>query len=622
MGGDGIAGLSPRGIFFEAHFQVEEAFLIGSGLIGVRNIYEQSVAGFEGWHIERAFFHLMAIGEHGVVHLVEVEVGEVVHVLNAGFLCRGIEIAEAHALVHLFNLRELGRPSAVGTHEAVVHEVALRRAGEVVAGLVARETVGGEVAVFDVIGTIDRLVHPVPDAAAHTVGAALDDVPVFFEVAHGVAHSVGILAHEIRLLAPVVVGLRRGEVDVGIHHAPHIRIIGIAARCSFVVHGAVVEFVRTVVAGFQVAADARLVAERPEADGGVVAVAQHHALNAVHVGRLPGGGVGKTEIVFPVLVAFEVGLVHAIEAVVVEHGVHLCLAGVVAGAHGVHVGLFHHDNVFEHGGHVDGTAVHGVRVLEVRATEEYALAVDGHLVVLNLHGAEAVFCGKCHFFFAVGGELRHFHGVEVGRFGRPGQEVGKRKGEVLRERAGGGGKGKVLSLRCHRFATGREQAHLDFLGGGESVAVVHFDIHVHRAAIISRVERGGDVVVAHEGLGRGVEIDVAVNAAHVEHVLPFDVRAVAPAEHLNAHIVLARAGCGGDVELSIVVAALRVAHVSAVHPYEGCAVNAVEVEEEALAVPAGGQVESAAVRAYGVVQPRLHLNVGRVVGKGIFYIYI
>ena len=111
----------------------------------------------------------------------------------------------------------------------------------------------------------------------------------------------------------------------------------------------------------------------------------------------------------------------------------------------------------------------------------------------------------------------------------------------------------------------------------------------------------------------------------MEHVLAFEIGAVAPAEHLHANIIFARAEIGCEVELGIVVAALRIAHVLPVKPHEGCAVQAVEVEVDALArFPALGQGKRAAVRADGVVAHALNLigDVGRIVHESIFYIHV
>ena len=92
----------------------------------------------------------------------------------------------------------------------------------------------------------------------------------------------------------------------------------------------------------EVAATARLVAKTPEDDAGEVAVCEDHAFLAVNVSRTPTGTVcdGLTTIV-SVVVALKICLVHDVHAIVVEHGIHLVLAWIVAATHSVDVGLFH-----------------------------------------------------------------------------------------------------------------------------------------------------------------------------------------------------------------------------------------------------------------------------------------
>ena len=53
------------------------------------------------------------------------------------------------------------------------------------------------------------------------------------------------------------------------------------------------EFLHLVVGSLEVIATARLVTERPEYHARMVAISQHHALCAVHVGCAPGRVVGE-----------------------------------------------------------------------------------------------------------------------------------------------------------------------------------------------------------------------------------------------------------------------------------------------------------------------------------------
>ena len=334
------------------------------------------------------------------------------------------------------------------------------------------------------------------------------------------------------------------------------------------------------------------------------------------------GDAAVLSLLFPVEVALKVGLVHAVETEIVEHGVHLGLTGIVAGAHGVHIGLLHQLDVLKHGGHVNCAAVYGVGVLGVGALEEDSLAVDIDLAVLDFNLAEAHLRAERHLFL-LAVLLDDLEGVEVGRFGSPELEVlevVEGEGQSLARFVGREGEGLVL---CGDFLTcGREQAQEDVLLAAQGCAVVEGEGHLQVTALIVvvLVQAGLDVVVAHENLRRGIEINVAVDAAHVPHILAFEIRAIAPADDLHADIVRARANLRGYFKLCIVVAALRVADILSVDPYEGGAVDAIKVEEDAVAVPRLRQVEVAAIGSHGVLKPVLHFDGGRRIVEGVVHI--
>ena len=102
-------------------------------------------------------------------------------------------------------------------------------------------------------------------------------------------------------------------------------------------------------------------------------------------------------------------------------------------------------------------------------------------------------------------------------------------------------------------------------------------------------------MVAHAHLGHIVEIYIAEDTAHAEHVLTLQVGAVAPTEYLNREFVFAFTQVLGQVELSNVVGTLGVAYVFAIEPYEGSRVDTAEVDKGALAVPAFRDGEGAYV---------------------------
>ena len=125
----------------------------------------------------------------------------------------------------------------------------------------------------------------------------------------------------------------------------------------------------------------------------------------------------------------------------------------------------------------------------------------------------------------------------------------------------------------------------------------------------------------------GVEIDVAMDAAKVPHILALDITAVAPAIDADSELILSLAEKAGEVEFGVGIGALRVADVASVDPHHTSRVEAVEMEEDALVAPVGGQREGATIEARGIVVLDTRLGMallgqGRMVGEGIAHIGI
>ena len=335
----------------------------------------------------------------------------------------------------------------------------------------------------------------------------------------------------------------------------------------------------------------------------MVAVAHHHAHLAVVDGCAPCRVRGEVLVE----VALHVSLVHGVQTVGIEHGVHLRLARIVRGAHRVHVSLLHHLHVAQHSLHVDGASVLGVSVLSVHTLEEHALAVGVHEVALLFYVAEAVLCREYHLVCAVGSLLLHYNAVEIRVFGAPCVQTAELADSSVH---GLGVSAAVFGCsRADGLALMVEQFNEELFRSLHAVAVVHLQCHLQRAACSVLAEVGRcDIMVGNEHLRGSHEIYVAVNAREVPHVLTFEIRTVAPAVDAYRKLVVAHLGEVGDVEFGIGVRVLRVAHVLAVHPYHGSTVHAVEVDEETFAIPRFGHVERAAVEAYGVVV--LHTVVG------------
>ena len=342
----GVAGLGEALVGGMGHHEVEQHFLPGGLGLGEFHLRElqrerEAVARCHAGQADGLCPRPVAVEERLVAEREFVEGVEGVGVFQL-YADRvgtrvGFEQAELDVLVGRLHLSQLRALLAGGGQDAVGAEVALVRAGEVVARVEAED------ALLDFLRFVDGLVHPVPDAAADGRIAVLNDVPVFREVADGVAHGVGILAEEHRL-----VHVRRVAVHPS-HARVHLRVeVGETSAAeaavgagALVVDGAAVEAFGRVVAGAEVLAVACLVAEAPHYYRGMVAVAQDHAVDTVHEGRHPRLAVGDALV----RVVLEVSFVAGVEAVVVVHGIHAGVVGVVRGADGVDVVLLHEEHV-------------------------------------------------------------------------------------------------------------------------------------------------------------------------------------------------------------------------------------------------------------------------------------
>ena len=137
-------------------------------------------------------------------------------------------------------------------------------------------------------------------------------------------------------------------------------------------------------------------------------------------------------------------------------------------------------------------------------------------------------------------------------------------------------------------------------------------------------------MVANGSFGDVVNIYVAENTTHTEHILTFEVATIAPAENLNSEAVAAVGEVLADIELSHVVASLRVANILAVHPNESSRVDTIEVEECSAILIVSWRVEVGYVRTHGVypvvftaiVVTRTGIDERRRIGMRVFYIAI
>lgn len=354
-------------------------------------------------------------------------------------------------------------------------------------------------------------------------------------------------------------------------------------------------------------AAARLVAQRPDDDRGVVLVAVHHVLGAHHAG---GGPVG---VVAGVLVAdavgLQVGLVDEVEAVLVGQFQPVRVVGVVRGADAVDVHPLDDPDVLDHVLAGERGAAGRVHLVAVGAAKGHRLAVDPHQPVLERELAEADPVGHGLGHLARGVPQAQYGRVEVRVLGRP--ERGLRHG--LRGPYGdvlaGAGRADVDGLLERPGPDGVAarvvQLGLDGVAPGAALAVrPHARGDGQFAAGVGGVERGVQLEVAQVHGRGGVEVDRAEDAAHPDHVLVLHPVAVGVAVDLDGDLVGARLEVVGDVVLGRRVGVLVVPDRFAVDPHVVRGLDALEVEEGAAALPVAGDGEGAPVLADRVVAGR------------------
>ena len=334
--------------------------------------------------------------------------------------CEAIAIADAqfpftvqlevNVLIDLLHFDELRRDVPVGRDDAVATEIIVVR---IVAKATAIVHIGLGFSPF-----AKALVHPIPDASAyHALAFELNVVPIFLKITDGIAHGVCIFAEEEGASLQIGLLIKPNHVvEAGIHTAVHVGNL----VHSFVMDEAIVQFLYGLFARDEVLAAATFVAHAPEDNARMVAVAQHHAHLSVDILCLPLWVLRETMVA----VAFNVCLVHHIDAVIIVKGVHTRVIRIVARADSVEVVAFHQEDIFYHAFHRDGFTIEGMSVVAVGSFEHDALAVDEDSAVAVLYLAETVLlCVD----IAANADV---YGVEVRGFCCPKLWVAYFKGEV------------------------------------------------------------------------------------------------------------------------------------------------------------------------------------------------
>ena len=233
---------------------------------------------------------------------------------------------------------------------------------------------------------------------------------------------------------------------------------------------------------------ARLVAQRPDDDGGVVLVPLHHALAALHESQPPLGVLAE---LVPNPVGLDVGLVHDVEADLVTQVQPARVVGIVRGAHGVEVVLLHQANILQHRLDGHGLAPIGVVVVAVHALYDDRHAIDAYLAIRQLDLAKAHPAALHLQARALGIAQGHQQGVEGGLLSRPLGRGLDRGGEIQRTLAARVRRDLTSARRHDQLALAIVERDLDGVRPRRLGGIAHDrDLHLERGVAVVAVQLG------------------------------------------------------------------------------------------------------------------------------------
>lgn len=116
------------------------------------------------------------------------------------------------------------------------------------------------------------------------------------------------------------------------------------------------------------------IAQRPDDNARMVAIALHHARHALAHGRQPCGIVAQA-IHWHHAVGFDIGFVDHVQAVAIAQGVPQRMVRVMGAAHGIKVVLLHQQNVLHHRRLVHHLTVDRMVFMTVGAANQQRLTI-------------------------------------------------------------------------------------------------------------------------------------------------------------------------------------------------------------------------------------------------------
>ncbi len=524
--------------------------------------------------------------------------------------------AEAERLLGTFCLEQGGMGGAIREQQAVAAELAIvLHITEVAAIAPVVATISG---VF-----VEPLIDPIPDKSALQTWMIAKRLPIVGVAPQTVAHGVGIFAEDQRsVLAGQADPLgqrplwhrREGLILMGsgIHGADDVSGRGIGPAPLVLHRTARVAALDPAIHGIVGRAVTRLVAERPDDDGGVVEIPCHHAGRPLQKGVAPGG-IPRQPPHRSHAVGLQIRLVHHIETEPIAEAIEVGVVGIVGAAHRIEVVALHQQQIPLHGGAINGITLGGMVFMTVGTTNKQRLTVDPQQTTTDLHHPKAHIARLTLDGAALLVQQGQGQAIEMRRLGAPlarRSHVEPELGAIVIRPF------LINGLGADRLAQGRDPLATVIEIGlyRQPSPIGDLQGNLETTIPIAGIQLGGHPDI-HQMAERFVQqADGAEDPRQPPHILIFQIGAVGPAQHQHRQPVATALQIRSQIEFGGQAAVLGVADPATVaKKVEGTA-NPVK-DDPALAAcqPAGGQIELAGVATGGI----LCRHARWITGKGV-----
>ncbi len=412
-----------------------------------------------------------------------------------------------------------------------------------------------------------RMVHHLPDTAAHQVIIPVDLLPVALRIAGSYAHGMGVFAEEIGPIAEL------GYISCTLSHLMHLfhgrihlaaHIVGSAPGMdhALIVDGQIGSLFQIAVHSVRIAPAAGFVAQAPHNDGRMELIPVEKPAGTIQVMQLPGRIVADMVVIRgqtlgPAAMGLQIGFIHHIDAQLIAQLQQIGIRGIVGSAYGIYIIFPAQADIPLHIRRGHGIAAGGAGIVVVNAMKLYRPAVDPEHPSVHSHPL------KAHPFPDTAGLCLNQEVIEHRLLRIPLPDEKLREGHLGHMLPGIPGQSLIDTMALQRKT--------------------HRAVPIERGSdrsVINRTEvprsRIGQTLIGHPAVGLPGNIpDIALltdpqqhipeNSVIAEHILTFQIGAVAPSVHHGQQFVFSRIQKIRHVKFRRIVGTLGITHKAAIY---------------------------------------------------------